>query len=181
MWLAVALAFGLAMDSTAVSARRGIGAPRYELVALPLLFAVVQTATAGFGWVLGAWLGPVLGRFHPWVAFGVLLLIGVKVVLETLGDDPAAGAAPAVGFGALVRLALATSVDAAAAGLALPLVPVEPWLALTLIGGVTAVGSAVAFVAGGALADRLGKKLEVAGGAVLIGIGVEILVSGLGS
>ena len=76
-------------------------------------------------------------------------------------------------------LALATSIDAAAAGLTLPLVPVAPWIALVLIGTITAACSAIGYVAGRFAGKHLGPKLEIVGGLVLIGIGVELLVRAL--
>jgi len=76
-------------------------------------------------------------------------------------------------------LALATSIDAAAAGLTLPLVPVAPWISLTLIGVVTAACSAAGYLVGGVAGKHLGSKLEVLGGLVLIGIGVQFLVRAL--
>jgi putative Mn2+ efflux pump MntP len=180
MWQAVVLSFGLAMDSASVSAARGLGQRRRELVILPLIFGGFQAAMAALGWLLGALAGPIIGRWDHWVAFAVLALIGAKMILEAVSDDGGA-ATPPGGLRVYLRLGLATSVDAAAAGLALPLVPVEPWLVLTLIGGVTAACSAVAFASARTLGGRLGRRLDIAGGVVLIGIGVEILVSGLRS
>jgi putative Mn2+ efflux pump MntP len=76
-------------------------------------------------------------------------------------------------------IARATSRDAAAAGLTLPLVPVPPWLALALIGTVTAACSATGYLAGRFVGDRLGARLSALGGLALIGIGVDLLVQGL--
>ena len=73
-------------------------------------------------------------------------------------------------------LALATSIDAAAAGLTLPLVPVAPWIALVLIGAITAACSALAYLAGGVAGQRFGSRFEILGGLVLIGIGVQLLL-----
>jgi manganese efflux pump family protein len=182
MWQALVLSFGLAMDSAAVCVARGRVTHRRELVILPVVFGGFQAAMATIGWLLGAWAGTFIARWDRWVAFGLLALIGAKMVLEALGDDPADAPAPAAGSLAVyLGMAVVTSVDAAAAGLTLPMLPVDPWLALTLIGGVTAACSAVAFAAARSLGPRAGNTLEIIGGAVLIGIGVEILVSGLGS
>jgi manganese efflux pump family protein len=73
-------------------------------------------------------------------------------------------------------LALATSIDAAAAGLTLNLLSVAPWLSLLLIGAITAACSALGYWAGRALGHKLGSKLEVIGGLVLIAIGIDILI-----
>jgi putative Mn2+ efflux pump MntP len=181
MWQAIALSFGLAMDSTAVAAARGLVDRRREVIILPAMFGGFQSGMAALGWLLGAWAGPFIARWDYWVAFALLAMIGAKMILEAwTGDDPADEATPAPGsFAVYVGLAIATSIDAAAAGLTLPVLPVEPWLALALIGGITAACSAAAFLGGRRLGAGFGHRIEIAGGAVLIGIGVEILVSGL--
>lgn len=183
MWSAIALAFGLAMDATAVSAARGLGAHRSrELLLLPLLFGGFQAGMAALGWLAGRWVGPYVAAWDHWVAFGLLLLIGGKMVIDGWRDDgegdddaPPAPATIALYLG----LAIATSIDAAAAGLTLPLVPAALWVTLTLIGAITAVCSAAGYALGRFVGEHLGSKLEIFGGVVLIGIGVRLLVGSL--
>lgn len=184
MWSAIALAFGLAMDATAVSAARGlIGRRPRELVLLPVLFGGFQSGMSALGWLAGRWAGPYIARWDHWVAFGLLVAIGGKMLVDAWRDDQRGDReerAPAPATIALyLGLALATSIDAAAAGLTLPLVPVAPWIALALIGGVTAACSATGYLAGRFIGERLGARLAALGGLVLIGIGVEMLVRGL--
>lgn len=178
MWEALALSFGLAMDATAVAAARGFARRRGELVILPLVFGGFQAAMAAGGWALGAWGGRYVEAFDHWIAFGLLLLIGGKMLYEAWkgGDE---GDGDRAGFGTYVVLGLATSIDAAAAGITLPLVPVSPALAIVLIGTITLVCSAIGYLAGHAVGSRLGKRLEVVGGLVLIGLGVRVLVQHL--
>jgi putative Mn2+ efflux pump MntP len=188
MWSAIALAFGLAMDATAVSAARGLAGKRpRELVVLPLLFGGFQSGMSALGWLAGRWAGAYIARWDHWVAFGLLTAIGGKMLLDawrdrprdSRRDDDAERAPPPATIAVYLGLALATSIDAAAAGLTLPLVPVAPWLALTLIGAITAACSAIGYLAGRLLGDRLGAGLAALGGVVLIAIGVEMLVQGL--
>jgi len=181
MWSAIALAFGLAMDATAVSAARGLGGQRArELVILPLIFGGFQSGMAALGWFAGVTVGPYIERWDGWVAFGLLTLIGGKMVFDGLRDHGDADRAPAPATAMLyLGLGIATSIDAAAAGLTLPLVPVAPWVALVLIGTVTAACSAAGFLAGRYVGERFGARLAILGGLVLIGIGVEILVKSL--
>jgi len=183
MWAAIALAFGLAMDATAVSAARGLAAHRpRELVILPLVFGGFQAGMAALGWFAGVTVGPYIERWDGWVAFALLLLIGGKMVLDGLrgGDADDDGRAPPRATAMLyLGLGLATSIDAAAAGLTLPLLPVAPWVALVLIGVVTAGCSAAGFLAGRYVGERFGNKLAIFGGLVLIGIGVQLLVKSL--
>ena len=180
MWSAIALAFGLAMDATAVSAARGLATHRSrEVVILPLLFGGFQAGMAALGWFAGVWVGPYIAAWDHWVAFGLLVLIGGKMLVDAWrGGDDDAPPAPAT-TGLYLGLAVATSIDAAAAGLTLPLVPVAPWIALVLIGAITAACSAIGYQVGRFVGRRFGSKLAIVGGLVLIGIGVQLLVRAL--
>ena len=177
MWAAIALSFGLAMDATAVSAARGLTRRRGEAVVLPLLFGAFQAGMAALGWALGAWGGRYVEAFEGWIAFGLLVAIGGKMLYEAWrGEDAKEGRA---GLGTYLVLALATSIDAAAAGITLPLMPVSPVLAIVLIGTITSACSGLGYVAGRAMGDRFGAGLEMVGGLVLIGLGVRVLVQHL--
>src|SRR5882672_7904368 len=171
MWSAITLAFGLAMDATAVSAARGLaGRQPRELVLLPALFGGFQAGMSALGWLAGRWAGPYIERWDHWVAFGLLVAIGSKMLVDAWRDGrhDATERTPAPATLALyLGLALATSIDAAAAGLTLPLVPVAPWLALALIGTVTAACSATGYLAGRVLGERLGARLSALGGLAL--------------
>jgi putative Mn2+ efflux pump MntP len=201
MWEAIALSFGLAMDATAVSAARGLAAEPRERVILPLLFGGFQSGMAALGWMAGTWAGPYIARWDHWVAFGLLAVIGGKMVIDGwrsrtndnnggdrhgAGGDAADAAAtkatsgPPTGSLALyLGLAVATSIDAAAAGLTLPLLAVAPWLALVLIGAITAACSFAGHLAGGLVGKRFGARLAMLGGLVLIGIGVQMVIRAL--
>src|SRR5262249_60430159 len=131
MWSAIALAFGLAMDATAVSAARALAGRRpRELVLLPALFGGFQAGMSALGWLAGQWVGPYIERWDHWVAFGLLVAIGGKMLVDAWrdgrGDATARDPAPAT-VGGDLGLALATSLDAAPAGRALPPVPGAPW------------------------------------------------------
>jgi manganese efflux pump family protein len=177
MWAAIALSLGLAMDATAVAAARGLARRRGEVVILPALFGAFQAGMAAIGWGLGAWGGKYVEAFDHWIAFGLLVLIGGKMLYEAWhGEDAEEDKA---GLGVYLVLSLATSIDAAAAGITLPLMPVSPAIAIVLIGTITAACSAIGYVAGRAVGDKLGSGLEVVGGLVLIGLGVRVLVEHL--
>jgi len=143
---------------------------------LPLLFGGFQSGMAALGWLAGLWLGPYIAAWDHWVAFGLLVLIGGKMLRDAwrgANGDPAPAPATMMLY---LGLALATSIDAAAAGLTLPLVPATPWIALVLIGAITVGCSAIGYLAGRIIGKRFGSKLEALGGLVLIGIGIQLLV-----
>ena len=127
------------------------------------------------GWLAGAFAGRYIAAYDQWVAFGLLLIIGGKMIVEAIrGGDDDEVAAPSVAL--YLGLALATSIDAAAAGITLPLVPAPTWLALVLIGSVTAACSLAGYLAGRAVGHKLGSSLEILGGMVLIAIGINMLI-----
>ncbi len=178
MWTALGLAFGLAMDATAVAAARGLlrGRPN-EAIVLPLLFGVFQAGMAALGWMIGTWGGSYIEAWDHWIAFGLLVGIGIKMIVDAIRRDETVP----VGAGLLVYLglALATSIDAAAAGLTLPLVPVAPWITITAIGVATFACSVAGFFIGRRAGERFGSRLELVGGVVLIVLAVRLLLEHL--
>jgi putative Mn2+ efflux pump MntP len=172
---ALVLSIALAMDDTAVAAARGLtGVHRREAVLLPLLFGVFQAGMAALGWVFGRVAIQWVAAWDHWIAFGLLTVLGGRMIVVALrggADEPA----PGDGLGGLLLLAIATSIDAFAAGLTLEVVGAPPPVTLLLIGVVTAVLSAAGYLAGRRLGGRAGGGLEIAGGVALIAIGAKIL------
>lgn len=176
------LAIGLAMDATAVAAARGCaagGPSRSEVLWTSLLFGVAQAIMPMIGWVLGASAGPWVSAIDHWVAFGVLGALGVKMLREAARFEENAAEHRGVGLRVLLGLALATSIDALAVGLTLPLLRAPFVLSIVTIGVVTTLLSAVGGVVGGRFGSMLGKRLDAFGGLVLIFIGCKILVEHL--
>jgi manganese efflux pump family protein len=172
----IALAFGLAMDATAVCAARALGAgARRELLILPLLFGLFQGGFAAIGWLGGNWAARHIGEWDHWVAGGLLILIGSHMIVEAWrhgdGREQRPGSWPLY-----IGLGVATSIDAAAAGLTLPLLPVDPLLVVALIGVITIACCFVGYAAGRALGARFGPRLGAVGGIVLLGIAIDILI-----
>jgi putative Mn2+ efflux pump MntP len=180
---ALILALGLAMDAAAAGAVRGMIARRVrvaDVVTIAALCGGLQGGMAALGWLAGARLGTAFARVDHWIAFGVLALLGGKAIIGALRTGPDAPP-PTRPFAlrGLVVLALATSIDALAAGVTVPLLPIGAPLALALIAGVTAALVAIATPLGGVLGARLGGKLEILGGVALIAIGAKILLEHL--
>jgi putative Mn2+ efflux pump MntP len=174
---AIALAFALAMDATAVSATRGMspGLAR-DAVILPLLFGAAQAAMTALGWLTGDWGGEYFEQWDHWIAFALLVGMGVKMILDSrLGKPPPSK----TGVMLYLALALATSIDAMAAGIAVPLLPVNPWMVIAIVGGVTAVCCLAGFLVGRAIGDRFGRRLNAVAGLILIAIGIRVLVEHL--
>jgi putative Mn2+ efflux pump MntP len=181
---AVLLAIALAMDATAVAAARAVaGMSRRDTVVLASAFGVFQAGMAALGWLLGHSAQSLVERWDHWIAFVLLGAIGGKMLYEAFRSEPAEAegkpAQRALDLRTVIVLSVATSIDALAAGVTLPVLQVSPLLALLLIGVASLVLSLAGASAGAALGARLGKRLEVLGGLTLIAIGVKTLVQHL--
>lgn len=187
MWEAIALGAGLAMDATAVAALRGLqnrrrdGAGR-DAIVLPLLFGIFQSGMVALGWLLGSWGGAFVEKWDHWIAFALLVAIGGKMVwsgIHSGGDGEDDSELDRTGLLIDLGLAVATSIDAFAAGITLPLVPVSPVVAISLIGVITLALSGVGYVVGRAAGRHIGSRLELIGGVILVGIGARVLLQHL--
>jgi manganese efflux pump family protein len=181
------LASGLAMDATAVAASKGLAAreirPR-DVLLVAILFGGFQALMPAVGWALGTGLGAVARSWDHWVAFVLLSSIGGKMAWESwlapLEEVPSEDQTSSFGLKATLMLAIATSIDALAAGISLPVMN-APFLASILtIGLVTAAFSAAGLFAGRRFGAMLGRRLDALGGFILIGIGIKILAQHLG-
>jgi putative Mn2+ efflux pump MntP len=181
----LALAVGLAMDATAVAAARGIAAPTVRVrdgLMVGLLFGGAQAVMPLAGWAIGDWIGPVVSAWDHWIAFSLLAALGVKMLWEarrTTGSATTGRRGDPFALGPLLVLAIATSLDAFAVGITLPLLGAPFALSLVTIGVTTAVLSGAAVFLGRRFAAHLGRRLDTVGGLVLIALGVKILVEHL--
>ncbi len=178
------MSVGLAMDATAVSAARGLAAPRVRLadaLKLSLVFGGFHVLMPLLGWLLGERVGRWILAYDHWVACVVLTGLGAKMIHEAMGDaDPDDEATPdPFRLTLLLPMGVGISLDALAVGFTLPLLRVGLVPALAAIGGATAVLSLVGVYIGRRFGAALGKRLDVAGGLVLIGMGIKILVEHL--
>jgi putative Mn2+ efflux pump MntP len=179
------LSVGLAMDATAVAAARGCAASRLcarDVVRVGAFFGGFQALMPLLGWGVGGALGSWVQAFDHWIAFVLLAAIGAKMLWEALrsGGECAPGSAAEIfSTRVLLALAVATSLDAFAVGITLPLLDAPLALSLVSIGTVTAVLSAAGLLAGRRLGGALGPRLDAFGGVVLIALGVRILAEHL--
>lgn len=174
------LSLGLAMDATAVSAAKGFAVPRVEarhVALVALFFGGFQALMPLAGFMIGAQVGPLVRAWDHWIAFFLLAALGVKMLWEAnSAAADRAGARSDFGFHVMLALAVATSIDALAAGFTLPLIGAPLLLSLVTIGTTTALLSAIGLFAGKRFGAALGQRLDVAGGVILIALGVKILV-----
>lgn len=180
------LAVGLAMDATAVAAARGLATPRIEvrhMLLVAVFFGGFQALMPLLGYLLGSQLGPWIKAWDHWVVFVLLLALGLHMLHEArVGADEQTtpdSNTDAFGLRVMVALALATSIDALAAGFTLPLLGAPLIVSLTTIGITTAVLSVLGLLAGRRFGAALGPRLDIAGGLVLIALGTKTLIEHL--
>jgi putative Mn2+ efflux pump MntP len=171
------LAFALSMDAFAAALCQGAAQRRAGLLALGigLVFGLAQGIMPLLGYGLGLVFTASLAAVDHWVALVLLVLLGGRMIREGLGRAEGDCAPPMAGW-QLVAAAIATSIDAAAAGVALPLLGRPILLACAVIGATTAALSAGGVWLGRIAGARFGKPAELLGGAVLIALGVKIFV-----
>lgn len=185
------LAFALAMDAVAVSLALGLQLRRprpADALLAAGMFGLFQGGMPVLGWVLALWFADEVSAAAPWIAFTLLLLIGVNMLREArededpglAGEQESAAGGGGLTFRRTLPLAVATSIDAATVGVTFGFLDVAVAPAATLIGLVTFVLSLLAVVVGSRVGERLGSRAEVLGGVVLILIGVRILLDHLG-
>ncbi|HWV38058.1 MAG TPA: manganese efflux pump MntP family protein [Vulgatibacter sp.] len=177
------LACGLAMDAAAVSASRGMAASRIRIrhaVLVATFFGGFQALMPLVGWLAGSRVGPLLGGWDRWIAFVLLAGIGAKMLWEAHSPEevPDPGHDEKLfGLRVMFLLAVATSIDALAAGFTLPLLGAPLLPSIVTIGVVTAVLSVAGLVAGRRFGALLGRRLDAAGGVVLVGLAIKSLIS----
>ena len=179
---------GLSMDAFAVSVCKGLAMKKATLKAeatCGLWFGGFQMLMPVTGFFLGSLFAEAIEAFDHWVAFGLLVIIGINMLKEALekedesGDDPEKDADLSVRT--MFLMAVATSIDALAVGITFALLPdVNVPLAVCLIGITTFLCSAAGLRVGNLFGLRYKAKAELAGGIILILIGLKILLEHLG-
>ena len=178
------LAVGLCMDSFAVSLTSGVLLKPLTLsrvLKIAAFMAVFQGAMPLIGWFLGIGFKNYIEAYDHWVAFGVLLFLGMKMIYEgwlRKGESEPCCIDPA-DTRTLVGLSLATSIDALAVGISFAFLNMTMIAPTIVIAGVTFAFSLVGVYIGRQFGRRIHNFAEVVGGVILIGIGVKILLEHL--
>ena len=180
----ILLGVGLSMDAFAVSICKGLAMEKVTLKKAGLVglwFGGFQALMPLIGFFLGRQFAGAIAAFDHWVAFGLLGLIGINMIREALSPKEEDEATDDLSFKTMFLLAVATSIDALAVGVSLSLAGgVNIWMAITIIGCTTFLLSAIGVKAGGVFGARFEKKAELAGGIILICLGLKILLEHLG-
>ena len=181
LWELFVIAVGLSMDAFAVSICKGLSvgrvSPRHALTC-GVWFGGFQALMPLLGFILGAQFARFISGFDHWVVFGLLAFIGVGMIRES--REQACPADKGFSPKEMLPLAVATSIDALAAGVSLALLDVKILWAVSFIGVTTFCLSAVGVWVGHRFGARYKGGAELAGGVVLILIGIKVLLEHLG-
>ena len=184
----ILLALGMSVDAFAAALARGAGSLHYtwrQTVKTALIFGIVETITPLIGWLVGSMTQKFIAEYDHWLAFGLLLALGLKMIWGALHDDDDEAAAADKNRTDTTLLltiitAIATSIDSMVVGVGLAFLDANIWLTALAIGTSTTIMAAVGLRLGRLLGQKIGSRAEMAGGVVLIGIGTFILLEHLG-
>jgi putative Mn2+ efflux pump MntP len=174
---AILLAISLSIDTFAAAHSRGEAQTRIDIaetLRVGAFFSAFQTAAPIAGWALGIGFAGYLASFDHWIAFALLTGLGAKLLRDGLSRSEKPASAR-LSVAALAGLALATSLDATAAGVSLSLMQVDILAVAAIIGAVTFTAAVGGGLLGRLAAPALGRYAMAAGGVGLIGLGVKIL------
>lgn len=175
------VAVGLSMDAFAVALCKGLSVgkatPKHAVVT-GLYFGGFQAVMPLLGYLLGEYFQGFIVSFSHWIAFVLLVLIGVNMIKESRSACEAVNSD--FGFKAMLPLAIATSIDALAVGVSFAFLEVQIVPAVAFIGITTFVLSAVGVKLGAIFGEKYKSRAELFGGLVLILMGCKILLENLG-
>ena len=179
---------GLAMDAFAVSICKGLSMKKVKwqhATIIGLFFGGFQALMPFVGWLLGSQFEQYITKVDHWIAFGLLGIIGGKMLYEAIKGDEEEECEcgkniEKLDIKELFILAIATSIDALAVGITFAFLKYPVGKAVTIIGVVTFIISLAGVYIGNFFGARFKKKAEIAGGIILVGIGVKILLEHLG-
>ncbi len=176
------IAVGLAMDAFAVSlgiSSAGRAGATRTVFRVSFHFGLFQGLMAVLGWLAGRGFVELIAGVDHWVAMGLLSFVGGRMIRAGLDADGVTYTQdPSRGY-MLIILSVATSIDALAVGLSLAMLRLSVLQASITIGVVAAGLSIVGLMMGDRLGQAIGKRMEVLGGLILIGIGLRILITHL--
>ncbi|MCL2605515.1 MAG: manganese efflux pump MntP family protein [Defluviitaleaceae bacterium] len=176
------LAVGLSMDAFAVAVTLGLGlgkATWRKALTVGLYFGAFQAGMPLIGYFAAQGFADYIRAFDTYIVFALLAFLGGKMIHGALKGDPAGNTAVALTPRIMLPFALATSIDALAVGISFAFLYINIITAVVLIGVTTLVISMAGVKVGGLFGERFKTKAAIAGGIILILIGVKVLVEGL--
>ena len=169
-------AVGLSMDAFAVAMCKGLSMRRFRIrnaVLVGVYFGVFQALMPLIGYFVGINFAGYIEAFDHWIAFALLVFLGIRMAYESFGDADEAN--DALDFETMLVLSVATSIDALAAGFSFAVLKINIFSAVAAIGAITFALSALGVKIGAVFGEKYKRTAELCSGIILIGIGVRIL------
>lgn len=179
----ILLSIGLAMDAFSVAIVAGFGLGEVKLVdslKVSATFGAAHIIMPVLGWFLGSTVLNLIQRWDHWIAFLLLAFVGGKMLREGLDPETEeVNASDLLGFASLIMFTIAVSIDALAVGLSFSLQELSIWVPSLYMGVGTLIFTFVGLNIGNRTGQRFGKRAQIAGGLVLILIGLRIVITHL--
>ncbi len=176
------IAIGLSMDAFAVALCKGLSMHKLnfkQAAVIAAFFGIFQGGMPLIGWFLGSQFSEYITSFDHWIVFLLLVVIGGKMMKEAFDHDDQKTCIYRLDFKELFMLSVATSIDALAVGISFAFLEVKILPSVCLIAAVTFTLSFLGVAIGHRFGLRFKKRAELAGGVILILIGVKILLEHL--
>jgi manganese efflux pump family protein len=178
----ILIAIGLSVDSFAVSVSSGLILNQItfkKALRIATSLAVFQAVMPLIGWFIGNRIESYVESFDHWLAFGLLFIIGGKMIWESFKKDDLSKKINPLELKVLIGMSIATSIDALVVGVSFAFINVNLLLTALIIGLTTGFFSMLGILFGKKTGIRFGKNMEIAGGLILIFIGAKILIEHL--
>jgi putative Mn2+ efflux pump MntP len=170
------------MDAFAVSVSNGMTIQHQRTnhaLKIGIFFGSFQALMPLIGWSAGLGLADLISDVDHWVAFGLLSLIGCKMIYESMSMNGKKKEVSSLSLYMLLMFSIATSIDALAVGISFAILNISIITPILVIGTVTFALSFLGVLIGNKAGHFFEKKIEILGGFILIGIGIKILLEHL--
>lgn len=182
VWELIVIAVGLSMDAFAVAICKGLAMKKATIknaLIVGLWFGIFQALMPLIGYFVGSLFAENIKAFDHWIALVLLTIIGVEMISNALSKEEKEEN-PSLSVKTMFVMAIATSVDALAVGVGFAFFEINIYLAILIIGVITFALSMLGVKIGGHFGIKYKKKAELAGGIILILIGIKIVLEHLG-
>jgi len=172
------LAIGLSFDSFAVSVCSGLNLPHirfFQAVKIAIFLALFQGLMPLAGWLVGNSVATLIEPVDHWIAFGLLSLIGGKMIIESFINSEEREIKNPLHLKVILMLSVATSIDALAVGFSFATILEKILFAVLIIGAVTFIASMLGILLGKKTGPKINRFAEIIGGGILVIIGSRIL------
>ena len=178
----ILISIGLSFDTFAVSVSTGliiINIRFWQAVKTAMIFTIFQSIMPFIGWIAGKQIDQDIKFYDHWLAFILLGILGLKMIYEGSKKVKHRKEFNPLNLTVIIGLAIATSIDALIVGVSFAFIDLNIYLSILIIGFVTFLAAMLGMLFGKKIGERLGKKMEIAGGIILIVIGLNILIDHL--